>query len=146
MNTNLVKRNTWDLEFPKLPKHSMLGEFPFWDIFETNFTTNKYPPCNVIETETGFHVEAAVPGWNRSDLEVTLKNNILRIKGNKREALDEDTEKYHYKELSTKAFERAFTIGKDLEVIDVYLEHGLLNIALEKKEQYEPDTQVFDIK
>lgn len=139
------KKNFWDVDFPRLPRHSVLGEFPFWDFLNTDFATSKYPPCNVIETETGFHIELAVPGWSKEDLEVSLKDNVLKLKGNKRENIDETTEKYHYKELSTKAFERAFTIGKDLEIESVYLENGLLNVGLHRLETLEPDAKVFDI-
>lgn len=88
----------------------------------------------------------SVPGWSKENLEVTLKNNILRLKGTKRDSTESEDVKYHYKELSTKAFERAFTIGKNLEVGKVYLKDGLLNVELNRLENFEADTQLFPIE
>ena len=146
---NLVtsgKDHFWDLDLPKFHRHSVLGDFPFMDLFKTDFSNTKYPPCNVRETENGFHVEMSVPGWSKENLEVTLKNNILRLKGTKRDSTESEDVKYHYKELSTKAFERAFTIGKNLEVGKVYLKDVLLNVELNRLENFEADTRLFPIE
>ena len=94
-----------------------------------SYTESSYPRYNLIESSGGFKIDIAVPGWNKTELEIIADGEELHIKGNKTIKLDEG-EKFLHQGLSLKSFERRFILNPDLQVTDVGLQDGLLTIQL----------------
>ena len=61
----------------ELFRNFWLGHNPAW--FENDFASTSYPRYNIVEGKAGFTLEIAVPGWNKKDLKVVVKDNELRI-------------------------------------------------------------------
>ena len=94
-----------------------------------SYTESSYPRYNLIESSSGYKIDIAVPGWNKTELEIIADGEELHIKGNKTIKLDEG-EKFLHQGLSLKSFERRFILNPDLQVTNVGLQDGLLTIQL----------------
>jgi HSP20 family protein len=95
-----------------------------------------FPPVNIVDKAEAYHLEMSVPGFEKSDFNVKLENNILTISTEKSDENTESTDKLIRKEFSYKSFKRSFTIDEkiDAENISARYENGILKLALPKKE------------
>ena len=86
---NLARLNMAD--FPKF----FLG----FDRFENNIhqLDNSYPRYNIVKTDGGYRVELAVPGWNKSNIEITLLKDVLTVRGVCKQKAENEGESYIYK-------------------------------------------------
>lgn len=126
-----------------------MNEFPtfFDDLFARNnsFLSHKIngtvPAVNIKESSTGFELELAVPGMEKSDFKIDLKKDLLTISAQKEKKKEETVEeKYFRKEFSYSSFSRSFTLpeGKvDIENINAVYENGILKVNIPKTEKSE---------
>ena len=122
---------TQQLSMADLPKF-FLGFDRMHDQFLNNTFDNGYPRYNIVKTgETGYLIELAIPGWDKSDIEISLHKNLLTIKGTRKQTT-KDEEVYLHKGLSGKCFKRTFQVGEYIELEKAYMERGLLCIRLEE--------------
>lgn len=95
------------------------------------------PRYNVIKLDdSGYKLEVAVPGVNRSDLRIEVVDGELHIELNS--SKDEEQEsayQYLVKGISTKNFFQRFKLDERLEVVKANLSNGLLSVFLSRKEQ-----------
>ena len=106
-------------------------------------TDGGYPPYNIERfTESSedrpelLRITLAVAGFTRDQLEVTLEDNQLTIRG--RQADDKSREFLH-RGIATRQFQRTFVLADGIEVRSAELNNGLLEIDLVK---LEPDRMV----
>ena len=97
------------------------------------YSTN-YPPYNIKRVnDTDYRIEVALAGYDKDDIEVELKDSALTVRNKtKEQTIDEKGNGVIHKGISTRQFERAFTISEDIKVINAELKNGLLNIDLER--------------
>ena len=109
---------------------------------------SKYPPTNIVKTESGYSVELAIAGYAKDDLEVTLENNILTVSGAKISQEQSETKIFIQKGISSKSFTKNFTIPNGATVSSVALENGLLTLDIDvpKSEEKAPKKEVLKIK
>lgn len=90
---------------------------------------NGYPPYN-IETsgEDQYRITMAVAGFAENELEVEVKQNVLRVTGKKAPAGQE--RKYLYHGVAAGSFERRFQLADHMRVEGAHLRDGLLHIDL----------------
>lgn len=89
-----------------------------------------YPPYNIERTgENAYRVTMAVAGFGEQDLDIQSKDNLLTVKGEKREEKKEDGEVL-YRGIAARAFERRFQLADHVEVTGASLKNGLLHIDL----------------
>jgi HSP20 family molecular chaperone IbpA len=95
-----------------------------------------YPPYN-IERLTGngapasLRITLAVAGFDRDQLEVTLEENQLVIRGKQE---DEPEREYLHRGIAARQFQRAFVLADGMEVTGASLENGLLVVDLARPE------------
>jgi HSP20 family protein len=98
------------------------------------------PALDLSETQEGYLVEAALPGLKPEDLEITVENTVLTIKGEIRQQSEDKQRKYHRTERHFGAFQR--TIGLPTTVkadaIQASLENGVLRLNIPKTEAVKP--------
>ncbi|WP_028297978.1 Hsp20/alpha crystallin family protein [Olivibacter sitiensis] len=98
----------------------------------------KYVPAvNLAESNEGFHVDMAVPGFNKEDIKIQVEKNILTISAEKKE---EDTvvgKCYNRKEFNYSNFSRSFTLPESADVnkISAAYKNGILEVSISKKEE-----------
>jgi len=87
-----------------------------------------FPPYNICKkNDNTYVVELAVAGFAKSDIEIELDGDILRISGK----TSDDNENYLYKGISNRAFSRVFNIAETVEVKDATMVNGMLKVFLE---------------
>lgn len=111
---------------------------------ELSFTQ---PAVNIIEQENSYQLEVAAPGFNKDDFSVSTSENVLRIQAKSSREQTEKQENYTRREFSYQSFERSFVLPEDVnpEAIQAKYENGILQIALPKKEQKQPEQKVIEI-
>jgi HSP20 family protein len=101
---------------------------------------NFVPALDFSETAEGYLVEAALPGVKPEDVEVTVENNVLTIKGETRQEADEQKRNFHRIERRFGTFQR--TIGLPTTVkadaIQASLTNGVLRLEIPKAEEVKP--------
>ena len=92
------------------------------------------PAVDVTEKEKAYEIAAELPGMAEKDIEVTLANGTLTIKGEKQEEKEEKKKGYHLQERRFGSFERRFGVpdGVDTNKIEATFEKGVLKVTLPK--------------
>jgi HSP20 family molecular chaperone IbpA len=96
-----------------------------------------YPPYNIerlARTESAperLRITLAVAGFRQDDLEVTLEENQLLIRGRQAEDKERD---YIHRGIAARQFQRSFLLAEGMEVAGASLAHGLLAIDLARPE------------
>jgi len=99
-------------------------------------TANWAPSVDIKEDDKSFTLLADIPGVEPKDIEVTMDNNVLTIKGERQSEKKSEEENYKRVERQYGVFYRRFTLPDtaDAEAIDAHSEHGVLKVTIPKKE------------
>ena len=110
--------------------------------------SSNYPPYNIKRlSDTQYMIEVALAGYSKEDIEVELKDSTLTIRNkSNNKTIDEKGNGVIHKGISTRQFERAFTISEDIKVKDAELMNGLLTIDLERIIPEEKKSRLINIK
>ncbi|MFN3975916.1 MAG: Hsp20/alpha crystallin family protein [Aquificaceae bacterium] len=95
------------------------------------------PAVDVYETDQELVVKAELPGVKKENVEVSIRDNALHIRGEKKEEKEEKTETYHRVERVYGKFERVIPLPVDVKVEAAKAEFkdGLLEIRIPKAEE-----------
>lgn len=96
------------------------------------------PETDVVETEREIRVLVEMPGLKRENIEVDVENNVLTIRGEKREERTEGQEgRYHLAERRWGTFARSFVLPRDVDAdnIQASFENGVLTVSIPKSEK-----------
>jgi HSP20 family protein len=106
------------------------------------------PLVDVKETSDALIFNAEMPGVKEEEIEVTIENNVLTIKGERKFERDEKNENYHRVERAYGSFQRSFSLPNNLDVDNVKADYsdGMLEISFPKKEEAKPRQVKVDLK
>ncbi len=92
------------------------------------------PTLDLSETKDALVVKVEVPGMDPKDIQVSLQENLLTIKGEKKQEKEEKDERYHRVERSYGAFTRSvrLPVAVDGGKVDAKFKNGLLTVTLPK--------------
>ena len=92
------------------------------------------PPVNVEETKEELRLTAELPGMGIDDIEIEVENNVLSLRGHKREEEEREDRKFHVWERSYGSFERSFTLPRTVksDQISAHFADGILNVQMPK--------------
>ena len=95
-----------------------------------------YPSIDVKDGEKEIVVKAELPGMEEKDVDVSLSDDALTIRGEKKEEKEDKGKDYWHKETSYGSFSRVIPLpdGLDTEKADARFKNGVLTIALPKLE------------
>jgi HSP20 family protein len=95
---------------------------------------------DVAEEDGAYIVKAEMPGVKPEDVEVTLNNNVLTIKGEAKEETETKEVDYHLRERRYGSFMRSLTMPANIkaEAIEAKNENGVLTVRLPKAEEVKP--------
>lgn len=100
-------------------------------------TSDGYPPYNIERVRAGenqvdtLRITLAVAGFSESDLEVTIDQNQLTIRGRQQE---DSGREYLHRGIAARQFQRSFVLAEGIEIAGASLENGLLSIDLDRHE------------
>jgi HSP20 family protein len=103
------------------------------------FGNGSWPSMDVRETEKGLEVTAEIPGVEEKDLDVTLANGQLTIRGEKKFERDQKEAGYHVMERSYGSFARSLPLPFDVDekAVTAAFDKGVLKVSLPKSPQAE---------
>ena len=103
----------------------------------TKAANDGYPPYNIERIARGedeperLRITLAVAGFTRDQLEITLEENQLIIRGRQ---VDDKTRHYLHRGIAARQFHRSFLLADGMEVLGAELTNGLLAIDLARPE------------
>lgn len=95
------------------------------------------PSLDVSETKNEIVVKAEIPGIDPKDIDISLADGVLTIKGEKKQEKEEKDENYHLIERSYGSFTRSVQLPKEVksDKISASYKNGLLRVTLPKSEE-----------
>ena len=92
-----------------------------------------FPPYNIVKTgDNTYDVELALAGFNKKDIEIEYKENVLTVKSKKQEETKDEDGNIIHRGISKRMFSKSFTIANDVEVKGAELKDGLLKVSMER--------------
>src|SRR6516165_8976234 len=93
------------------------------------------PSIDIRENDKEIIVEAELPGIEEKDIQVTVRDGILSLKGEKKSERDEKRDTYHVIERSYGSFERSFALpdSADQDQIKADFNKGVLRVVVPKR-------------
>lgn len=98
------------------------------------------PAVDVLEDKESVKIVAELPGVRPEDVKMSLENQALTVRGEKKQVAEEKTERVHRYERSYGVFERTFSLPGtvDADRIEASFADGLLTVTLPKVERARP--------
>ena len=128
--------------FPSIFSHEFADPFDTWERKVLNRRPVDLMKTDVRENEHEYLVDVDLPGFDKSDIKLSLEDGYLTVSASredKKEEKDEKTGSYIRRERYVGACERSFYVGEDLTVEDIKaaFDKGVLSITIPKKELVE---------
>jgi HSP20 family protein len=113
-------------------------------LFDREFS----PAMDVVENEDGYLVSLDLPGVDRKDLDISVADNVLTVKGEKKSDGENGESKFYRKESWEGSFQRTISLpgGVDAGKIDAKMRDGVLAISLPKREEAKPRQIAVNVK
>lgn len=95
------------------------------------------PSVDIVENEQAIILEAELPGMKPEDVELSIENNVITIRGERKFEKKEENDNYHRVERSYGSFTRSFTLPRTVtgEEAQADFQNGLLKVTLPKREE-----------
>ena len=113
-----------------------------WETEGVTTTGDWTPLVDIVENDGVITIKAELPGIDPKDVAVTIDNNVLTLKGERRLDKEEKKENYHRLERRYGTFARSFALPTivDTENVKAEFKNGVLVIDVPKKENAKPRT------
>lgn len=110
-----------------------LGETPIPRIMSQEWL----PSVDISETANQLVITVELPGLEPKDVSVSISENMLTIKGEKKKEKEDQDEHYHYLERYYGSFQRSFKIPVNIrgDEIKASFDKGVLTVTLPKTEE-----------
>jgi HSP20 family protein len=120
----------------RILRESYRGESPDEALTTSNFA----PPVDVYEDEHHITLKIEVPGIDEKDIDVSIENNTLTVRGQRSFEKDEKEENFHRVERMYGSFTRSFTLPNtvDPEQVSANYDKGVLKVRLAKRAEAKP--------
>ncbi|MEJ2575357.1 MAG: Hsp20 family protein [Gammaproteobacteria bacterium] len=88
-----------------------------------------YPPYNIeVRGEDHYRITMAVAGFTEGDLDIEVKQNVLRVSGAKQG--EDEERRYLHRGIANRSFERSFQLADYVRVTGAEIKDGLLHVDL----------------
>ena len=99
------------------------------------FAYSFVPKVDIIENENAFQIHVAVPGLEKEDIKIDLKDRVLTVSGERK--LEKETKENNFRSIETQygTFSRAFTLPENVnaEKINAKYNNGILELVVPKE-------------
>lgn len=127
-----ILRNLFDNKIWFPTASSLLNDF------YGEMSTEFIPAVNISETESNFHLDFKVPGYEKENFKITLENDLLNISAEIKKEENVQEKNYSRREFYLQSFKRSFKMPENIDVdkMEAKYENGILfvNIPKIKKE------------
>lgn len=121
-------------EMNRLFDHFFSEPFAPLSFYGSRWEGDFSPRVDVTETDNDFKVVAELPGLDEKDIEISLEQNALVLKGEKKSETEEKGRTYHRLERSYGSFERVIPLDEEIifDKVEANFKNGVLTISLPK--------------
>lgn len=97
-------------------------------------------PVDVSESDEAYTVRASIPGVNPEDLDISVQNNMLTIRGETRAEQEKEGDRWHIRERRFGQFQRTIALPNNVtpDQIGAEYQNGVLTLTLPKSEEAKP--------
>ncbi len=112
----------------------------FWNDDEDAMMIRWRPAVDIAETENEYTVTTELPGMIRDDVELTIKDDVLTLKGEKKSLNGKEEENVYLAERCYGKFTRSFNLSNrvDAKKVKADFNEGILTIHMPKVEEAKP--------
>jgi len=105
---------------------------PRWDEFLA--TGDWAPSLDLSETKDALVLKMEIPGMDAKDIQVSFQENLLTVKGERKQEKEEKDERHHVVERSYGAFTRSMRlpVGVDSSKVNATFKSGVLSVTMPK--------------
>jgi HSP20 family protein len=123
----------------------MFGMEPFG---RRELTWGRAPVVDVAERENEYEITAELPGMEEKDIELTVSDDVLKIRGERKEEKEEKNKDYHISERRYGSYQRSFRLpeGVDDSKIEAKFKNGLLTVTLPKTAEAQKKSKKIEVK
>jgi HSP20 family protein len=114
--------------------------FPSFSLDDDMSLGNWRPVVDIYENEDTVVVKAELPGVDKKDIKVDLKDGVLTLSGERSHEKEVKEENYYRKERAFGKFHRSFNVPADIDPdkIKAEFKDGVLNVEIPKPEEKKP--------
>ncbi len=100
------------------------------------------PAVDIHDDAAKIQLTADLPGVEQKDVEISVENNVLTLRGERKAEQKGDADGYHRYERVYGSFTRAFTLPStvDTEKVSAEMKNGVLTVTLPKRPEAQPRT------
>jgi molecular chaperone IbpA len=110
-----------------------------------NSVSNNYPPHNILRLgDNDYAIQLAVTGFAKSEISVTVEDNVLIVKGESM-TTDHAPEQYLHRGLATRDFAKEFPLAEHIEVSGAEIANGMLTVKLIRNVPESAKPKIIDI-
>ena len=102
--------------------------------------TSLMPLMNIEETKDAYKISVELPGMEKDDIDIEVKDNVLTISGEKKEERESEEGTFYRRERRFGKFSRSINLPNDINIDDISAEYknGVLMLTLPKTEEAKP--------
>ena len=106
------------------------------------------PAVDISEDEDNLYMDVEIPGMKKEDIKVSLEDNILSLRGEKKLEKEIKEENYHRWERSYGSFARSFELPVSVQAdkVKASYKNGVLHVELLKAEEFKPKEIPIEVK
>ena len=139
----LVRWNPWnEMAGLRNSLHRVFDDrsFPARERDQELFSGNWNPAVDVYETDEAYVVNAELPGMNKDDIAIDVKDRILTVKGERHCDNEVKDDRYYRRERAFGKFQRSFSLpeGVESEKITAEFKNGMLKVSIPRPEAKKP--------
>ncbi len=107
-----------------------------------------FPKIDIKETKKEVLVSAELPGMEVEDINISLTDNVLSLRGEKKQENKQEGENYYHMECSYGSFNRNIPLPNEVESDNVKAEfkNGILKVSMTKKPESQQKAKRIEIK
>jgi HSP20 family protein len=108
--------------------------------YEGILSGNWVPAVDISETKDAYIIKGELPGVEKEDVDISIDNNLLSIRGEKKYEKTVDEDQTHRNECVYGAFERSFSLPKQVDInnVEAVFKNGILKLTVPKAEEAKP--------
>lgn len=144
----LREMDTLHKEMDRLFEDFWKGSGPHHHARQLGFEGTLTPRVDESEDDKAIHVKVELPGMDEKDVDITLANGVLTIRGEKKRDEEEKGKDWYRSERSFGAFRRSLPIPVDVDEgkIEARFKNGILFIELPKTEEAQSKIKHIPVK
>lgn len=139
-------QNEVDRVFEQFRDWTSFGNAPL--SLDANGSRSLVPRTDVSESDTAIEVDVDLPGVQLKDVDVTVQNKVLIVKGSKSTSEERDEKNYHIIERSRGSFSRQIPLGFDVDAdkVTAQFNNGVLHVTIEKPQEVAASKKKIEVR